>query len=228
MSTIDDRTKLLLSSNFDKLKDFKIAVIGLGGVGSIIPLVLVRSGFLNLIIDDFDTVDITNLNRQLAYDLNDLGKPKSLVIRDKIFNIRKNLNVLTLNEKIDDNFNFDLLKDCDYIIDCIDDIEAKILLIKYAISNNIKIVSSLGMGNRLDSTKVVITKLNKTTSDPLAKKLRYLLKKENIDISKLYVSFSLETPIIKSNIISSMAFVPNASGLAMASFAIIDLLILKE
>lgn len=228
MSTIDDRTKLLLSSNFDKLKDFKIAVIGLGGVGSIIPLVLVRSGFLNLIIDDFDTVDITNLNRQLAYDLNDLGKPKSLVIRDKIFNIRKNLNVLTLNEKIDDNFNFDLLKDCDYIIDCIDDIEAKILLIKYAISNNIKIVSSLGMGNRLDSTKVVITKLNKTTSDPLAKKLRYLLKKENIDISKLYVSFSLETPIIKSNIISSMAFVPNASGLAMASFAIIDLLNLKE
>ena len=228
MSTIDDRTKLLLSSNFDKLKDFKIAVIGLGGVGSIIPLVLVRSGFLNLIIDDFDTVDITNLNRQLAYDLNDLGKPKSLVIRDKIFNIRKNLNVLTLNEKIDDNFNFDLLKDCDYIIDCIDDIEAKILLIKYAISNNIKIVSSLGMGNRLDSTKVVITKLNKTTNDPLAKKLRYLLKKENIDISKLYVSFSLETPIIKSNIISSMAFVPNASGLAMASFAIIDLLNLKE
>lgn len=228
MSTIDDRTKLLLSSNFDKLKDFKIAVIGLGGVGSIIPLVLVRSGFLNLIIDDFDTVDITNLNRQLAYDLNDLGKPKSLVIRDKIFNIRKNLNVLTLNEKIDDNFNFDLLKDCDYIIDCIDDIEAKILLIKYAISKNIKIVSSLGMGNRLDSTKVVITKLNKTTSDPLAKKLRYLLKKENIDISKLYVSFSLETPIIKSNIISSMAFVPNASGLAMASFAIIDLLNLKE
>ncbi len=228
MSTIDDRTKLLLSSNFDKLKDFKIAVIGLGGVGSIIPLVLVRSGFLNLIIDDFDTVDITNLNRQLAYDLNDLGKPKSLVIRDKIFNIRKNLNVLTLNEKIDDNFNFDLLKDCDYIIDCIDDIEAKILLIKYAISNNIKIVSSLGMGNRLDSTKVVITKLNKTTSDPLAKKLRYLLKKENINISKLYVSFSLETPIIKSNIISSMAFVPNASGLAMASFAIIDLLNLKE
>ncbi|MBO8427245.1 MAG: ThiF family adenylyltransferase [Firmicutes bacterium] len=228
MSTIDDRTKLLLSSNFDKLKDFKIAVIGLGGVGSIIPLVLVRSGFLNLIIDDFDTVDITNLNRQLAYDLNDLGKPKSLVIRDKIFNIRKNLNVLTLNEKIDDNFNFDLLNDCDYIIDCIDDIEAKILLIKYAISNNIKIVSSLGMGNRLDSTKVVITKLNKTTSDPLAKKLRYLLKKENIDISKLYVSFSLETPIIKSNIISSMAFVPNASGLAMASFAIMDLLNLKE
>ncbi len=228
MSTIDDRTKLLLSSSFDKLKDFKIAVIGLGGVGSIIPLVLVRSGFLNLIIDDFDTVDITNLNRQLAYDLNDLGKPKSLVIRDKIFNIRKNLNVLTLNEKIDDNFNFDLLKDCDYIIDCIDDIEAKILLIKYAISNNIKIVSSLGMGNRLDSTKVVITKLNKTTSDPLAKKLRYLLKKENIDISKLYVSFSLETPIIKSNIISSMAFVPNASGLAMASFAIMDLLNLKE
>jgi tRNA A37 threonylcarbamoyladenosine dehydratase len=80
------------------------------------------------------------------------------------------------------------------------------------------------MGNRIDPSNIVVTKLNKTTIDPLAKKLRYELRKENVDIDKINVVFSKNEPIIKSNVVSSMVFVPNSAGLLMASFVIEDLL----
>lgn len=221
----DDRTKNLLGEDsFNKLKDFKVCVVGLGGVGSIVPISLIRSGIVNVTIIDRDVVDSSNLNRQIAYEESDVGLLKSEVLKRKLISIRKNSKIIAYSISIDQNFDFSILKQYDYICDCIDDIRAKILLISYCINNGIKIISSLGMGNRINPSNIVATKLNKTTIDPLAKKLRYELKKRNIDISQVDVVFSKNEPILKSNVISSMVFVPNSAGLLMASFVIEKLL----
>lgn len=225
--SINSRSEIILGKeNIEYLSLKKIAVIGLGGVGSIIPLVLVRSNIRKIILIDYDFVNVSNLNRQIAYDQNDLGKPKVEALKEKLFNIRDDLEIEIYHKKIDANFDFDVLKDVNYVIDCIDDLEGKVLLTKYCYFHNIKIVNSLGMGYKLNPTNVEIISLNKTTTDPLAKKFRYLLKKENIDISKIITAFSSEPIIIKGKEIGSMAFVPNAAGLALASFVIRE--IIKE
>lgn len=223
--SLDDRTRLLINqNNLDKLSKIKVLVVGLGGVGSIVPISLVRSGVKNITIIDKDKVEDSNLNRQIAYNFNDIGTLKSVALKKHLLEIRSDINVTEIH---DDIKNISFLNDkFDYVVDCIDDIKGKIHLIEYAFKNNIKIISSLGMGNRFDPTKVKITKLNKTTIDPLARKLRYELKKRNIDISLINVSFSEESPIIKDRAISSMIFTPNASGLALASYIIKD--VIKE
>lgn len=220
MSDIDLRTKALLQDDYDKLLNKKVAVIGLGGVGSIVPLTLVRTGIKNLIIVDKDKVESSNLNRQIAYDRNDIGEYKSIALKNKLKKIRSDIEILDISKSIDETFDFSVFKGCDFIVDCIDDINAKIQLAKFALANNIKFISSLGMGNRIDPSKVFITKLNKTTGCPLAKKFRYMLKKENVDISNINVAFSNEEPIIKNKVVSSIAFVPNAAGLNISSFVV--------
>ena len=221
---IDDRTKLLLGDKFSNLEKFKVAVIGVGGVGSIIPISFVRSGIKNIIIIDKDKVDESNLNRQIAYTKNDIGKNKVECLKNLLYTIRDDVKVEAYPALINDAFDFSLLDGVDYIIDCIDDIKAKVLLAKKATEKGIKIVVSLGMGNKLNPELVKITKLNKTTNDPLAKKYRYLLKQEGIDLSLIDVAFSLEKPIIKEKIISSIFFVPNAAGIILASYVFRQLL----
>lgn len=217
---IDSRTKLLLQEDFFKLNNNKIVVIGVGGVGSIIPISLVRTGIKKITIIDKDKVDPSNLNRQIAYNINDIGKLKVDALYSHLYEMQDDIKITKIPAKIDVNFDFSVFDEADYIIDCIDDIEAKVLIAKESFKRNIPLISSLGMGNRVDPSKVIITKLNKTTNDPLAKKFRYLLRKENIDLSKIDVAFSSETPIIKDKIISSVVFVPNSAGLNIASFVI--------
>lgn len=217
---IDSRTKLLLQEDFFKLNNKKIVVIGIGGVGSIIPISLVRTGIKNITIIDKDKVDQSNLNRQIAYNINDIGKLKVDALYSHLYEIQDDIKITKIPANIDENFDFSVLDKADYVIDCIDDINAKVLIAKETFKRSIPLISSLGMGNRVDPSKVEITKLNKTTNDPLAKKFRYLLRKENIDLSKIDVAFSSETPIIKDKIISSVVFVPNSAGLNIASFVI--------
>ena len=217
---IDSRTKLLLQEDFFKLNNKKIVVIGIGGVGSIIPISLVRTGIKNITIIDKDKVDQSNLNRQIAYNINDIGKFKVDALYSHLYEIQDDIKITKIPANIDENFDFGALDKADYVIDCIDDINAKVLIAKETFKRSIPLISSLGMGNRVDPSKVEITKLNKTTNDPLAKKFRYLLRKENIDLSKIDVAFSSETPIIKDKIISSVVFVPNSAGLNIASFVI--------
>ena len=224
LERFDDRSKLLLGDDFELIKNFKIAVIGIGGVGSIVPISLVRSGVKNILIVDGDKVDETNLNRQIAYDFNDLNLFKVDALKNKLLNIRDDINISTIARRIDDSLNLSILKDYDFVIDCIDDVKAKILLAKFTSENNIPFISSMGTGNRLDTTKIIVTTLNKTSGDPLARKLRYELKKEGVNLSKINVVFSLEEPIIKGKVISSMIFVPNTVGLTIASFVIKSLL----
>ena len=215
--SIEDRTKILLGPNYEKMGKIKVSIAGIGGVGSIIPLILARTGVKKFVLVDKDVVDSSNLNRQIAYDFQDINTRKIDAISQKIEKISANIEISAHFSRIDDTFDFDIFKDSDFIVDAIDDLHAKVLLIKYALTNNIKIISSLGMGNRIDSTKVEITKLNKTTEDPLARKLRYLLKKEGLDISKIDVCYSKEKPIVKDKVIASIGTVPNAAGLAIVS-----------
>ena len=217
---IDSRTKLLLQEDFLKLNNKKIVVIGIGGVGSIIPISLVRTGIKTITIIDKDKVDQSNLNRQIAYNIHDIGKFKVDALYSHLYEIQDDIKITKIPANIDENFDFDVLDKADYVIDCIDDINAKVLIAKETFKRSIPLISSLGMGNRVDPSKVEITKLNKTTNDPLAKKFRYLLRKENIDLSKIDVAFSSESPIIKDKIISSVVFVPNSAGLNIASFVI--------
>lgn len=221
---IDTRSKLLLGDDFNLIKNFKIVVIGLGGVGSIVPLSLVRSGVKNLLLIDGDKVEATNLNRQMAYFSQDVGHFKSEVLKKKLLEIREDLNLEEKHIFIDKETDLSFLKGFDYIVDCIDDIEAKVLLAKFAINNDISLIASMGTGNRLDPSKLIITRLDKTSGDPLAKKFRYLLRKENVDLKKINVVASLEEPLVSGQIVSSMAFVPNAAGLLMSSYVIKELL----
>ena len=230
MDDIDLRSKALYKEKFEKIKEVKIAIIGLGGVGSIIPISLVRNGVKTLLLIDKDKVEISNLNRQIAYNKNDINKYKADVLKDKLSLMHDNLSINIKNEKIDENFNFSIFNDYDYILDCIDDIKAKILLIKYALKRNKKIISSLGMGKKYFPSKIEITTLNKTYNDRLAKKLRYELKKEEVDLKKVVVCFSSEitNENFDNNVIASSFFVPNSAGIMIASYLINDYLNIKE
>ena len=161
---IDSRTKLLLQEDFFKLNNKKIVVIGIGGVGSIIPISLVRTGIKNITIIDKDKVDQSNLNRQIAYNINDIGKFKVDALYSHLYEIQDDIKITKIPANIDENFDFGVLDKADYVIDCIDDINAKVLIAKETFKRSIPVISSLGMGNRVDPSKVEITKLNKTTN----------------------------------------------------------------
>ena len=145
-------------------------------------------------------------------------------LKKKLLEIREDLNLEEKHIFIDKETDLSFLKGFDYIVDCIDDIEAKVLLAKFAINNDISLIASMGTGNRLDPSKLIITRLDKTSGDPLAKKFRYLLRKENVDLKKINVVASLEEPLVSGQVVSSMAFVPNAAGLLMSSYVIKELL----
>lgn len=231
MEDINLRSKALYKDKFEKIKNLKVAIIGLGGVGSIIPISLIRSNVKSLLLIDKDKVELSNLNRQVGYDKNDINKYKGDVLKNKLSLLNDNLSIDIKNEKIDENFDFNIFFSYDYIVDCIDDIKAKILLIKYSLKNNKKIISSLGMGKKYFPSKIEITTLNKTYNDKLAKKLRYELKKEeNIDLKKIVVCFSseLNDESFDKNIIASSFFVPNTAGIMIASYIINDYLDIKE
>ncbi len=231
MDDINLRSKALYKDKFEKIKNLKVALIGLGGVGSIIPISLIRSNVKSLLLIDKDKVELSNLNRQVGYDKNDINKYKGDVLKNKLSLLNDNLSIDIKNEKIDEYFDFNIFSSYDYIVDCIDDIKAKILLIKYSLKNNKKIISSLGMGKKYFPSKIEITTLNKTYNDKLAKKLRYELKKEeNIDLKKIVVCFSseLNDESFDKNIIASSFFVPNTAGIMIASYIINDYLDIKE
>ena len=218
---INSRTiKLIGEANFQKLANSKVAIFGLGGVGGTCFEALVRSGIQNFYIQDFDDVSESNLNRQVLFDCHDINQKKCISAQIFAKSINKNILIKTNFEKLNTNTNLDFLREYDYVVDCIDDIDAKVKLIKFCQMNNINIVVSLGMGRKLDPSKVKILPLNKTTIDPLAKKLRYLLKKESVDLSKILCAFSDEIPINSFGEISSMIFAPSSAGLNLAYYIV--------
>ncbi|MCI1245673.1 MAG: ThiF family adenylyltransferase [Bacilli bacterium] len=222
---IDERTALLLGSDgVRKLHQATVAVFGLGGVGGTAFEALSRAGIGTLYAIDCDVVDETNLNRQILFSRRDVGCNKAEVAQKRVLSIREDVKVIPESYTVSaDSLLSHDYSSCDYLLDCLDDIGAKAALIEYAKSRAIPLIVSLGMGNRIDATKVIVTSLEKTQGDPLAKKLRKVLRDEKIDLSAVLVVFSTEAPINKGAKPSSLMMVPSSAGLAMAS-RVIDFL----
>lgn len=218
-----DRTKIIIGSEkINLITKTSVLIVGLGGVGSSALEMLVRSGISNLFVVDYDVFEESNLNRQILCLRNNIGALKVEVAKKRIESINPDARATCLNLKVKDGMD-DVLPKTDYIIDACDDINAKIMLIKFAIKNNIKIISSCGTGNRIKPELLKITNIWKTEYDPLAKKLRYTLRKERINY-KLPVVCSIEKPIKTKDIIGSVAMVPNAAGILLASYVINDII----
>ena len=222
MSDYLERSKQLLGEDkIESLKDKTILVIGIGGVGGTAIEALGRSGFKKFVIIDSDKVDVTNLNRQILFTNEDIGKSKVEVAKKRLLSISNDLEIETIETKVEEGSLEKLsIGKVDFIVDAIDFVEGKLAIYEYALANKIPFVSSLGMGNRLDPEKVFVTRLNKTENDPLAKKIRYLAKQKGMDFKEIPVVFSKEIPLIKSPKPTSMMMVPSTAGLIIAKYVL--------
>ena len=220
---MDDRIlKILSKDDLDKIKNLTVLIVGVGGVGGYSLESLVRSGVSNIIIIDKDTVDISNLNRQIISNIDNIGNIKVEEAKNRALSINKDINITTINEFLGKDNLEAILKEFkfDYIIDACDTVTTKIELIKYAKSNNINIITCLGTGNRLNPEDLTITTLDKTYNDPLGKVLRKELKDLKIK-GKVTVCWSKELPIkIQDRTPGSMIFVPASAGLLISSYII--------
>lgn len=193
------RTELLIGKeNLEKLKKAKVAIFGIGGVGSFVCEALVRVGIGEFVLVDNDKVSKTNLNRQIIATNSTIGKLKTQVMKKRILEINANAKVITYEEFFMPDSKIILDKDITYIVDAIDTVTAKVELIIRAKELGIPIISSMGTGNKLDPTKFEITDIYKTSVCPLAKVMRKELKKRNIKNVK--VLYSKEEPIRNLNV----------------------------
>lgn len=214
------RLELLIGNKIDKLKNLSIAIVGIGGVGGYVVESLARCMVGNLILVDYDKVDISNINRQIIATYSNIGKNKTDCFKDRISDINKDCVVKTYNLFYEEkNKDFLFNEKIDYIIDCCDSLESKKSLIQEAVKRQIPIISCMGTGNKFHPELFQIDKLKKTSYDPLAKKLRYLLKdeKECLEIPVLY---SKEEPIKGLDKIGSISYVPSVAGLLITSYVI--------
>lgn len=234
------RSMLVLPDNsINVLKAKKVAIFGIGGVGSFTLETLARTGIENFVIVDNDTVSITNINRQIIAITSNIDKYKVDVARERILDINPNISVKTYNTFVTkDNINDFNFSEYDYIVDAIDTISSKILLIEKAKEYNIPIISSMGTGNKLDPLKFQISDISKTSVCPLAKVMRYELRKRNIkNVKVLYsteepidiTNHPIELELLKENphkhqIPGSIAFVPSVAGILIAREVILDLI----
>ena len=217
--------QLLGKEKIEGLADKTILVIGIGGVGGTALEALARSGFKKFILIDADKVDVSNLNRQILFTSDDVGKEKVLVAKERLLKINQNFEITSITARIGETKIEDLdLGKIDFIVDAIDSVDGKLLIYEYAQRNDIPFISSLGMGNRVDPECVTITKLNKTENDPLAKKIRYLAKQKGLDLKEIPVVFSKETPLAKMPKPTSMMMVPSTAGLLIAKYVLISIL----
>lgn len=220
-----DRLELLLGKeNLEILKNKKVLIIGLGGVGGYVVESLVRSGIENITLVDYDKVDITNINRQIIALNSNIGKYKTELFKERILDINPNCKVTIKNIFLTEENIEEIIDDFDFVIDACDTVNTKKAIIKICIKKNIKFISSMGTGNKIDPNKLEIVDIRKTSYDPLAKIIRKFIREEHIN-EKIMVLTSSEQPI-KSNIstIPSAIFVPASAGLLIGSYVIKELL----
>ncbi len=227
MENIFERTeKLIGESGVNKLSQANVIVFGVGGVGGYVVEALVRSGIQNISIVDNDKVAPSNINRQIIALNSTIGENKCDIMEKRIKDINPNCNVTKYQMfYLPENSDMIDLTKYDYVIDCIDTITAKLDIISKCYFNDIKIISCMGMGNKLNPLDIRIADINKTTVCPLARTIRYELRKRNV--KKLKVCYSLEEPIKLENdkrTPGSIAFVPSVAGLVIASEVIKDLI----
>lgn len=233
MSEQFSRTELLIGKEgIGKLVNSKVAIFGIGGVGSFVAEALARAGIGNFLLIDNDVISQSNLNRQIHALTNTIGKYKVEVMKERIMQINENAKVEISKEFFMPNSDEKIIDNTiNYIVDAIDTVTAKIELVIRAEKLNIPIISSMGTGNKLDPTKFEITDINKTAVCPLAKVMRKELRSRGI--KKLKVVYSKEEPIKpkqtqaqneKRSVPGSISFVPSVAGLIIASEVVKDLI----
>lgn len=219
-----ERLELLIKDKINLINKTKVLVIGLGGVGSYAVEVLIRSGIENITIVDNDKISLSNLNRQLMTYQDNIGKYKTDEIEKRILSINPNCKIKKITSLITlDNIN-DLFNDAyDYVVDACDSVGVKLELIRICKRKGIKLISSMGTGNKMDPTRLKIMDIRKTSYDPLAKIVRKMVVSEHIK-GKVMVVSSDEKPYVKvDKTIPSNSFVPATAGLLCASYIINDI-----
>ncbi|MBQ8296819.1 MAG: tRNA threonylcarbamoyladenosine dehydratase [Ruminococcus sp.] len=224
------RQELLLGAHaMEKLRNSRIAVFGVGGVGSYTAEALARAGAGSITLIDSDTVNITNINRQIIALHSTIGEPKVEAAKRRILDINPECEVTALNLFYTGTETD--LSAFDWIADAIDSVSAKLALVENAHKLGVKIISSMGTGNKLDPTKLVVTDISKTSMCPLAKVMRVELRKRGIMHHK--VVYSTEQPVphkaqseedeSRRKTIGSVSFVPPVAGLIMAGEIVRDI-----
>lgn len=227
MSDQFSRTELLIGKDgVEKLQKAKVAIFGIGGVGSYTVEALARAGIGHLIIIDYDKYDVTNINRQLGALHSTIGKYKVDVMKERILDINPNATVEAYKPDeieggetsiVDDNMT--------YVVDAIDTMKNKIELIEKCKEKNIPIITATGAGNKLDPTQFEVADLYKTSVCPVCKILRKELKARNI--KKLKVVYSKEIPLKPETdgekTLGSVSFVPSVVGLIVAGEVVKDI-----
>lgn len=226
------RTEMIIGEKaLKKLNNSNILVVGIGGVGGYVVEALVRTGVGKLTIIDNDTISETNINRQIIASTKTIGKLKIDVMEERIKDINPDVIIKKLQLFLtEENIKQLDIKNYDYVIDAIDTVSSKLALIEKCKKVNINIISSMGTGNKLDPSKLEITDISKTSVCPLARVIRYELRKRNIN--HLTVCYSKEEPIktieedqqTKKHIPGSISFVPSVAGLLIAGKVINDLI----
>lgn len=224
MKDIFSRTELLIGAdNLKKLTNKKVALFGIGGVGSYVAEALARCGVGRFTIVDSDKVDATNINRQIIALHSTVGKEKVTVAKERILDINPSAEVEEFCSFISaeniDNIDFSMF---DYIIDAIDTVTSKLLIIEKAKESNVPVISCMGTGGKVNPSLLTVTDIKKTHTCPLAKVMRRELK--NRGINNLKVVFSPEEAVKANGIIPSIAFVPSVAGLLIASEVVKDLI----
>lgn len=225
----------------ERMRGTTVAILGVGGVGSFAAEACARSGIGRIILVDKDEVDITNVNRQLVAYLSTVGRSKTEVMKERIADINKDCEVIGLHmwyteETADEFFSYQP----DYVIDASDTISYKVHIAQECIARNVKIISCMGVANKMDPTSIKIADISKTHTDPLAKVIRLRLRKAGIS-KGLPVVFSEESPVvIREDVVGSVgkpdapirkaemppasnAFVPSVAGLVCASWVMNDI-----
>ena len=227
------RTEMLIGNEgMKKLKDAKVAVFGLGGVGSFVCEGLARSGIGNFVLIDYDKSDESNINRQVIATVNTIGRYKVDLMKERILEINPDADVEVHREFYMADSKSDIITgDLSYAVDCVDTIMAKIAIICKCDKINVPVISSMGTGNKLDPTMFEVADIYETSVCPLARIMKKDLKKRNIE--KLKVVYSKENPINtndcdinqnkKYKVKGSVSFVPSVAGLIIAGEVIKDI-----
>ena len=224
------REELLIGKdNVKKLNASKVAVFGIGGVGSYVVEALARAGIGNFILVDNDVIDVTNINRQIIATNKTIGKKKIELVKERILDINEKASVEIYDMFFDDSSPDIFDNTISYVVDAIDSIKSKIELVIRANNVNVPIISCMGTGNKLDPTKFEVADIYKTSVCPLARIMRKELKKRGVN--KLKVLYSKEEPIKsfqnglgKKIVPGSISFVPSVAGLIIAGEVIKDII----
>lgn len=246
------RTELLIGEEgIRKLQKCKVAIFGIGGVGSYVAEALGRCGIGNLVLVDYDDICLTNINRQIHATTKSVGKSKVEAMKDRLLDINPKVNIKSINHMYTSETSDALIsKEYDYVVDAIDMVSSKLDLIEKCIRDNISIVSCMGAGNKLNPSRLEVDDIYKTSVCPLAKVMRRELRKRGV--KKLKVVYSKEEPLkpieleknCKTNCIctnienanctkrrqipGSISFVPSAAGLILASVVVNDILSIQD